>query len=57
MSKNSKKDTKFQYEIKLTSKVFPGLSHTSKVNLFCYEKLPSESQFEKEAEKYTNLKR
>lgn len=57
MSKNPKKENKFQYDIKLQSKVFPGLNHTAKVNLYCYEKLPSEKQLEKSGKKFPNIRK
>lgn len=39
---NSNRKSEYQFDVKVKPKVFPGLKHTVKVDLYCYEKLTAE---------------
>lgn len=45
------KKSEYKYEVKVKSKVHPGLCHTVTVDLFCHEKLESKKKPKKKPDK------
>lgn len=41
---SSKNDKKYQYNIKIKSKIHNDIYHTVHIDLYCYEKMPSENK-------------
>lgn len=44
MPKTDERNGKLKFDIKVPSKVFSGLSHIVQIDLYCYEKMPTEKQ-------------